>query len=326
VRFEEPQWLVLLLLVPLAVAGLALAVRRRRRLAAAYADPRLVRHALPRRTRVVRVAAAALALLALTSAVVAAAQPVRTVQDRRDQGAVMVAIDTSKSMQEDDLQPTRLAAALEAARRFIEDAPEDVRIGFVEFGDTATVVASPTADRAALAEVIDTRFTRVRVGTAIGDAITLSLNALQADGVLTPPAATPQESAGRVLLLTDGAQSAGTVSPEDGAQRAAAVRVPVYTILLGDDPGRADQAAPADILAQVSSTTGGVAAQTTTTEDLQRVFADIGKMVAPRPRVQELAWIPAAAALLLLITAGLVAVTASPARRGRARATGPRPA
>jgi Ca-activated chloride channel family protein len=324
--FQEPQWLVLLLLVPAGVAGIVLAMRRRGRLSSRYADPRLVRHGLPRRTRAVRAVAATLAMLALGAAVLAAAQPVRTVQDRRSQGAVMVAIDTSKSMLEDDLQPSRRAAALDAARRFVEDAPKDVRIGFIEFGDTASVVISPTTDRAALQEALDTRFSRVRVGTAIGDAITLSLNALQADGVLTPPAATPQESAGRVLLLTDGAQSAGTVTPEDGAQRAAAVRVPVYTILLGDDPGRADQAPPADVLAQVSSTTGGVSAQTTTTADLERVFADIGKMVAPRPRVEELAWIPAGVALVLLLTAGLVAATASPLRRGRASAAGPRPA
>ena len=66
----------------------------------------------------------------------------------------------------------------------------------------------------------------------------------------TRPGATPadaQNSAARILLLTDGANSWGS-DPMSAAQRAADLRVPVYSVLLGDDPGRADQLSPQETL------------------------------------------------------------------------------
>jgi Ca-activated chloride channel homolog len=312
IAFRDPLWLAALVLVPLALVGMVAAARRRRTLAGRYADPRLVPLTTPRRVRVGRGAAALVLLLGLAVTSVALARPYveDTAQARR--GTVVIAIDVSQSMRKTDIAPTRLDAALDAARRFVESAPEDVRIGLVAFADTADVVIGPTTDRDALRAALDTRFGGVREGTAIGDALATSLFSLQASGALQPLPDTPQDSAGRVLLLTDGAQSAGQVQPQEGAERAAAQRVPVYTILLGDDPGRPDQATPEETLAAISNTTAGVFAQTTTTPDLERVFTDMGRIIAPEPRTIELTWLFAAAALGLLLLAGAGWVAASP--------------
>lgn len=321
--WHAPMWLAALVVVPGVAAAMVLAVRRRRRLAAAWASPSLMPLRTPRRARRARAVAALATLLALALAVTAVARPYQRVTNDESRGTVILAIDVSDSMRKTDLAPSRLAAAQEAARRFVNQAPGDIRIGLVAFADTADVIVAPTTDHATLNDALTRRFGTTRRGTVIGDAIVTSLSSLQASGALATTPATSAESAGRILLLTDGAQVGGTVQPEEGAQRAVSARVPVYTILLGDDPGLAGQPTPPETLQSISTTTGGVFAQTSTTSDLQRVFADMGRIVAPEPDTRELAWVPAAAALALLLLAGLAGVAAAPRGRGpRAVPTG----
>ena len=164
----------------------------------------------------------------------------------------------------------------------------------------------------------------LRVGTALGEGVTTSLSALQAAGAIAdPPPANPSDSPGRILLLTDGANSIpNATSPEAAAQRAASEGVPIYSILLGDDPGRPDQPLPSETLSAMSSSTGGIFAQTTTTADLQAVFADIGSVVAPVDELRELSVWFAGLALVLLVGAGACAALSRPRPpRGRAVAS-----
>ncbi len=315
--WQSPWWLLTLLAVPLVAAAMIARPRRRSRLAAEYADPALLDTRPARHGRAMRSAAGVALLGCLASCSIALARPSITDETTERRGTVILALDVSRSMQKTDIAPTRLQAALDAATRFADSAPDDVEIGLVSFADTATVVLSPTKDRAAAATALRTRFANVREGTAIGDAIATSLGALQTAGALTPTPASAAESPGRILLLTDGAQSAGTVQPDAGADRAATARAPVYTILLGNDAGRLDQATPAETLASIATRTGGVYAKTTTNDDLTRVFADIGRIVAPVPRLRELTYVPAAIALGLLMLAGAL-MFASEAARSRA--------
>jgi Ca-activated chloride channel family protein len=125
-------------------------------------------------------------------------------------------------------------------------------------------------------------------------------------------------------VLTDGANSIRkATSPEEAAERAAGDGVPLYTILLGDDPGRPDQPLPAETLASMATRTGGVFAQSTTTEDLRAVFADIGSIVAPVDELRELTVWVAGLALVLLALAAALAALARPRPPGLRR---PRPA
>jgi hypothetical protein len=98
-------------------------------------------------------------------------------------------------------------------------------------------------------------------------------------------------------------------------------RVPIYTILLGDDPGRPDQATPSEVLGDMSARSGGIHAQTTTAADLRRVFADIGGIVAPVEELRELTvWVALGALVLLLAAAALAGL----AGLGDARRAAPR--
>lgn len=322
IDWAAPAWLWGLLAVPVVAVALYLAGRRRSGGASRYADPALMGPRLAGPRRPGRVVAAALAALALAAGTLAMARPTKLVNEKQSRGTVMLVIDVSDSMKKTDLQPTRLAVARDAARRFIESAPKDVRIGLVAMAGSVDVVASPTTDRARLLESLRTRFTSTRYGTVIGDSLAASVQSLRASGALTPPPATSADSAGRILLITDGAQVGDGLTPDQGAQIAAAARVPVYTIMIGNDPGLPNQATPPDTLGAIASTTGGVFAQTATADDLRRVFADMGRVLAPDPKTVDYAWVPAAAALGLLLLAGaaLVVIPATGRRRSPATA------
>jgi Ca-activated chloride channel family protein len=219
----------------------------------------------------------------------------------------MLAIDTSESMRKKDLSPDRLAAAVEAARRFLTVAPKDAAIGLVTFSNGAVVRVSPVIDRGEVSRALNTL--PVAVGTAIGDAVVASLSAIQGSGALSAAPASAETSPARILLLTDGANSAGA-SPLDAAARAAELRVPVYTVLLGNDPGRPDQLSPSETLSALANQTGGVFTQSTSTQDLRRVFEDIGVALASLRRLEELTvWAVLAAIGLLLAAAGALAAS-----------------
>ncbi len=312
--WQDPQWLWALLIVPVLAAGLVAWERSRRRAASAYADPALLRVGARPAQRRLRVAAAILALLAVACGPVALAKPSIDRTEKEKRGSVVIAIDASKSMLKTDLQPSRFDAAVAAAKKFLEVAPKKTAIGLVLFNKDARIVVTPVTDREPVLQGL--AHPQIGVGTAIGDAVVTGLAALRASGVLNQLPATPAESAGRILLLTDGANSAG-LDPALGGERAKALRVPVYTFLLGNDPGRPDQPTPAETLAALATQTGGQYFQSVTTSDLSTVFENLGEHLAPVRRVDELTVYVALGALVLLALAGGLMLLAE-GRRSRA--------
>ena len=175
------------------------------------------------------------------------------------------------------------------------------------FSNGAVVRVSPVTDRGQVSRALNNL--PVAEGTAIGDAVVASLSAIQGSGALAQVPASAETSPARILLLTDGANSAGS-SPLDAAARAAELRVPVYTMLLGNDPGRPDQLSPSETLSALANQTGGVFTQSTSTQDLRRVFEDIGVALASVQRPEELTvWVVLIAIALLLAAAGALAAS-----------------
>lgn len=301
--FLSPMWLWGLLLVPVLV-GLAIAWERQRGVAArAFADSRVMSVGADRPGRLLRRSALALAIVAVAMGPIALARPAVDTTEEKRQGAVVLAIDTSLSMNKDDLKPSRLAAAREAANRFLDAAPDEVRVGLVTFDEKAVVRVAPTLDRPAVRAALDDMPTAE--GTALGSAVVAGLGSLAGAGVLDTLPPTPQESAGRMLILTDGAGNVG-VSPEEATQRARDKRVPLYTVMLGDDPGRPDRPAPPVTLASMATQTGGVFAQTASTDDLVRIFEDIGGALTQVSTVRQLTVLAPLIALLCLGGAGVL--------------------
>ena len=227
--FLHPAVLVALVAIPLLVWWYVGQQRQRKEAAKAFANPTLnpsVAPNPPRWRRHVPMLAFAIALAAL---IVAAARPQRTLAVPINTASIMLANDTSGSMAATDVSPSRLAASQKADNEFLDNLPDSVRVGLVEFNTKAALLQSPTTDRglvkSALAQL------HVTGGTAIGDAIQTALKALQNAphrGKKQPPSA--------IVLLSDGATDAGS-DPIAAAQQAAAKHIPIYTVELGTPNG-----------------------------------------------------------------------------------------
>ena len=224
--FHDPELLWLLLLAPLLIVWQRLQRRTRAvlRFPAALAFTRQPRGW---RTRFLWVPPA-LQVLALIAGVVALARPQTRdarVRDLSVEGIdIVIALDLSTSMEAGDFQPrNRLVVAQDVLSEFIASRTND-RIGLVVFAGAAYTQAPLTLDYGVLREVVKQLRTRVlEDGTAIGDAIATALNRLR-----------DSDAKSRVLvLITDGDNNAGKISPLDAAQMAKKLSIPVYTILVG---------------------------------------------------------------------------------------------
>jgi len=252
----ERPWMLLGLLVLAGAAGLWLvAERRRARYAVRY--PNLdVLAGVAGPGSWTRYVPLALFGLALTSLLVALARPEapRTLTDER--ATVILVLDTSRSMQSNDVRPTRLGAAQAAVRTFLDRAPSRLRVGLVVFAGDAQVATPPTRDHALVRQAVDDIGSYlVYGGTAIGDAlrtaVELGKRTLDQQGQQGPNAAPAQKPSTRalsastpaapalvsILFLSDGAQTRGQLQPLEGARLAKAAGFPVYTVALGTPNG-----------------------------------------------------------------------------------------
>lgn len=301
--FLAPERLILLL-VPLVLAGLYLVRQRtRRRYALRFTDLELLRTVAPRRPGWRRHLVALVYLAAVGLLAVGAARPATAVEVPTQQ-TVVLALDASLSMEATDVDPSRIAAAREAARRFLELVPDGVRVGLVSFDAGASTLAEPTADREVVRRAIDRL--RLGPGTAVGEAIHTALDLLPTgDAALeggdgsgpTEPgggdASGDDLANGAIVLLSDGETTVGR-SPDDAAERARALRVRISTIAFGTDSGTVvvdGQTVPVPVdrgaLRRVAETTGGQAFEAETADEIRSVFEGLGRGVGTRTESRE---------------------------------------
>jgi Ca-activated chloride channel family protein len=203
---------------------------------------------------------------AIAALLIGLARPTMVLQVPREDATVILTMDVSGSMRATDVSPTRLDAAKASALSFIDQLPDNVRVGVVAFASEPVTLVSPTTDRAQLKEAINGL--AARDGTAMGDALMQVLDiaekiqkdnasetpdASAAPGASTAPdpSVAPGSSSApttgndkpadkplvAAILLSDGANSVGQAQPLDAAQRAKTLGVPIYTIALGTPDG-----------------------------------------------------------------------------------------
>src|SRR4051812_47561345 len=131
--FAAPAFLLALLAVPVAVALYLSVQRRRRRAAEAFATPATTPSVAPVRPGWRRHAPMVAYALALVSVAVALARPEATVAVPEERASVVLAIDSSGSMDATDIRPSRLAAAQQSVEAFLDDVPDQLRVGAVVF-------------------------------------------------------------------------------------------------------------------------------------------------------------------------------------------------
>ncbi len=300
--FLAPERLILLL-VPLVLAGLYLVRQRaRRRYALRFTDLELLRTVAPRRPGWRRHLVALVYLAAVGLLGVGAARPAMAVEVPTQQ-TVVLALDASISMEATDVDPSRIAAAREAARRFLELVPDGVRVGLVSFDAGASTLAEPTTDREVVRRAIDRL--RLGPGTAVGEAIHTALDLLptgdpakedgDGSGPTEPGGQTSRDDLanGAIVLLSDGETTVGR-SPDDAAERARGLRVRISTIAFGTDGGTVvvdGQTVPVPVdrgaLRRVAETTGGQAFEAETADEIRSVFEGLGRGVGTRTESRE---------------------------------------
>jgi len=340
VSFLWPDFLWLLGLVPVLIGLYVLAQRRKRRLAARYSSLTMIRDAMGVGQRIRRHVPPVLFLVGVALMIVAMARPTAIVTLPTQHELIILAMDVSGSMRAVDVQPTRLAAAQEAARAFINDQPSNVRIGIVSFAGTAAVVQAPTDNREDLLAAID-RF-QLQRATAIGSGILVSLKAIFPDvefdlrasnprvqgrdkgkGLALDAKGPPKEGdkpvppgsyeSAAIILLTYGQATTGP-DPIESAKLAAERGVRVYTVGVGTVQGevigwegwsmrvRLDE----DTLKQIANVTRGEYFYAGTAKDLKKIYKGMNaRMVLKKQQTEVTALFVAAAAVFVLLGAGL---------------------
>lgn len=322
--FIWPAMLWLLLLVPLSVALYIQMQQRRRRLAARIGSLGLVQEGAGRRLGFRRHIPPALFLTGLLLLMLALARPETVVSLPRVQGTVILAFDVSGSMAADDFEPTRMEAAKEAARAFVEQQPPGVLLGVVAFSDSGFVVQAPTSDQEAILATIN-RLTP-QSGTSLANGIFASLNTIAADAGTAPrrysnltpmptPTPTPVPEGSYtpavIVMLTDG-ENNESPDPLAAAQAAADRGVRIHTVGIGSAEGtilpidgfmihtQLDEA----MLKQITELTDGTYYNAENEEDLQEIYGNLDPQLMVKPEKMEVTSVFAGVSTLVLLAGG----------------------
>ncbi len=261
--FLWPEFLWLLLVLPLLVLLYVWLLRRKKKMALRYASLSIVREAMGKGQTFRRHIPPILFLLSLAAMLIASSRPFAVVTLPSQRETIILAMDVSGSMRATDVKPNRLVAAQDAAKAFLKELPRNVRVGIVAFAGTASVVQPSTLSREDLVAAID-KF-QLQRGTAIGNGIVvslaelfpqagISLDAMQngrdrqrgvsldqagKDKEAKPafvPVAPGSYTSAAIILLTDGQRTTGVDSLE-AAKVAADRGIRVYTVGVGTVDG-----------------------------------------------------------------------------------------
>ncbi len=304
-RFEQPLWLWLLILVAALIAAYLVAQRRRSKYAVRFATLPMLEKVAPKRPGWRRHAPAVAFLAALTVLTIAIARPVADIRVPRERATIVVAMDVSNSMAATDVAPNRFEVAQQAAVEFVQELPDKFNVGLVSFARTATVVAPPSTNHQAAVDAINGL--ELTDSTAIGDAVLTSLQAVRTIDPEDPPPS-------RIVLLSDGGNTSG--SPVDEAAEAAVqAGVPVSTIAYGTAEGTVniegrDIPVPADTeaLQSLADATSGEAYAAESDEQLRDVYSDLQSSIGWTTEPREITNLVAGIALVAALLAALASL------------------
>jgi len=341
--FLWPEFLWLLLALPLLVLLYVWLLRRKKKMALRYASLSIVREAMGKGQSFRRHIPPLLFLLSLAAMLVASSRPFAVITLPSDQQTIMLAMDVSGSMRATDVKPNRLVASQDAAKAFLAELPRNVRVGIVAFAGTASVVQPPTLSREDLVAAID-KF-QLQRGTAIGNGIVVSLAELFPDAGIDiasmqagrdrqrgvaidqqptlgkdgkenkpfSPVAPGSYASAAIILLTDGQRTTGVDSME--AAKAAADRgIRIYTVGVGTVDGETIGFEGWSMRVRLDEETlKGIARNTQaeyfyagTAADLKKVYESLSSRLTVVKKETEISGLLAlVAAVLALLSAGL---------------------
>jgi Ca-activated chloride channel family protein len=306
--FFNPERLWLLLGVAALATAYVVLQQRRKSYAIRFTNLSLLASVAPKSPGWRRHVPAVLFVMAMATLVVGFANPAADQKVPRERATILLAIDTSLSMEATDVAPTRIEAAKSAAKTFIDSLPTKINVGLLQFNGSTVLKVPPTTDHDRLKQGIDGL--KLGQGTAIGEAMFAALDAISA----VPPDEQGTPAPARIVLMSDGSTTTGRPN-EVGAKAAKDAQIPVSTIAFGTPDGtikipeeNATVPVPVDgdALKQIADTTGGKFFNAASADELKAVYQDIGSSVGYTNELQSIAgWFIGGALVFLLITSGL---------------------
>ena len=319
--FTEPiYFLLLLLLIPYIIWYVQFRNRGKRKMEASitFSDASVYRNApMSWRVRLIylpmllRCAAFVLIVMAMARPQTHNAWDEKTVEGID----IMLAMDVSTSMLAEDLAPNRIEAAKQVAAEFVTDRPND-NIGLTIFAGEAFTQCPMTTDHASLLNLLRAVRTDIAAhglisdGTAIGMGLANAVSRLKAS----------KAKSRVVILLTDGSNNMGDISPMTAAQIAKSMGIRVYTIGVGTNKfarytmpvagGVQYVNIPVEIdtktLRNIAAMSDGHFYRATNTKELRRIYKDIDQLEKSRLNVKKFtkryeAYQPFALAALLML-------------------------
>lgn len=230
---------------------------------------------------------------------------------------IMLAIDVSTSMLAEDLKPNRLEAAKQVAAEFISGRPDD-NIGLTIFAGEAFTQCPMTTDHSSLLNLLQNVRTDIAARGLIQDGTAIGMGLASAVSRLKDSKAKSKV----VILLTDGSNNMGDLSPMTSAEIAKSLGIRVYTIGVGTNKvapypmpvagGVQYVNVPVEIdtrtLSDIAATTNADFYRATNTGELHEIYKEIDKLEKSKLSVTQFskrydAYLPfaAAAALALLL-------------------------
>lgn len=221
--FYEPAWLLALLVLPLLAGVYWYITRKKKQEAIAFSRVAFVKSALgdakkSRRAHILFIVA--LAVIGLL--VIGLADPHIPLEQTKEGTNVILVLDISGSMQANDYQPTRIDAAKTAAEQLVSSLDPKDSVGVVTFQSGATTAAYLSQDKDRVKEKI-AAIEPSSGETAIGDGLALGVDMAQS---------VPNKKS-VIILLSDGVNNAGVITPDEAVALAKSAGIPVFTVGLG---------------------------------------------------------------------------------------------
>jgi len=253
--------------------------------------------------------------LALACASAALAKPRANFSVPDQNATVVLLVDVSGSMRANDVEPTRLDAAVAAMRVFLQKLPKQFKVGLVAFSNEPEPLSQPTNDRDQLSDALN--YLQPQSGTAIGDGLAVAVamvkNSLSKAGVVKKSG---KDVPGAIVLLSDGAQNRGVLQPLQGAALAKKAGIRVYTIALGTPGGEVTFGfglyqnripVPPDppTMRAIAAATGGKMFDARTAKSASHIYTTLGSSIGRQEKNRVISsWFAAGAAGFLIAAVG----------------------
>lgn len=209
---------------------------------------------------------------------------------------IMLAMDVSTSMLAEDLKPNRIEAAKSVASEFISGRPDD-NIGLTIFAGEAFTQCPMTTDHTSLINLLQNVRTDIAARGLIEDGTAIGMGLANAVGRLKDS----KTKSKVVILLTDGSNNRGDISPLTAANIAKSLGIRVYTIAIGRKTMApypmqvggtvqyVNMRADVDVktLSEIASTADGQFYRATNTAELKKIYKDIDKLEKTKMDVKK---------------------------------------